>query len=107
MLIQFILIALFIFALTKVILKFRSNELKGFETIAWVVFWLGAIFVIISPNSTFALASFLGVGRGVDAITYLAVALLFFLIFRIFVRLEKMERNFTALVREDALKNKK
>ncbi len=106
MIIQIILVAFFIFAIFKVLGKFKNKEFQTSETIAWSVFWILAIVVVMNPNSTYVLAKFLGVGRGVDAVVYLSLAILFFLIFKMFVRLEKMERQITKVVRAQALKDK-
>ncbi|MFA5771060.1 MAG: DUF2304 domain-containing protein [Patescibacteria group bacterium] len=103
MVIQIILVVFFLFVLFKVLNRFRSGDLKGKETVGWIIFWTLAAVVVISPNSTLILAKLLGVGRGADAIIYLAIVLLFFLVFKIFVRLEKIERQITKLVRQDTL----
>lgn len=107
MVIQIILVIFFLFVLFKVLGRFRSGDLKGKEAIGWVIFWILAGVVVISPNSTLVLAKVLGVGRGVDAIIYLAMALLFFLVFKIFVRLETIEHQITKLVRQDTLSQTK
>ena len=107
MVIQFVLVIFFLFALFKVVNKFRASELKAWDAIGWAFFWIFAGVVILKPDTTYVLAGILGVGRGVDAIIYLTVAILFFLVFRIFIRLEKIERNLTKLTRQDSLKNVK
>lgn len=107
MIIQIILVVFFLFALLKVLSRFRIGELKWTETLIWSLFWIVSILVVFNPNSTFILAKILGVGRGVDAVIYLSLVVLFFLVFRIFVHLEKIERNLTKLTRQDALKIKK
>lgn len=107
MVIQIILVVFFLFVLFKVFDRFRSGDLKGKEAIGWLVFWILAGAVVVNPNSTLFLAKILGVGRGVDAIIYLAMALLFFLVFKIFVRLEKIEHQITKLVRQDTLSQTK
>lgn len=104
--IQFFLVLFFAFALFKVIARFRGGEIKFLNAVVWFLFWLVAGAVVLSPGLAVYLAKFLGVGRGVDAVIYLAIAGLFFLIFRLWVRLEKIEKHLTRLVRQDALKNK-
>ena len=106
MVIQFVLIIFFLFAIFKVSNRYRFGALTAIEAVQWVIFWLVAGVVVFKPNSTVALAKILGVGRGADAVIYLSVALLFFIVFRIFVRLEKIDRQLTKLVRQNALKDK-
>jgi len=104
--IQIILIFFFVFAIFKVVGKYISHELAFFEALSWVFFWLLAAIVSFRPNYTVNLAKFLGVGRGADAVIYLSVALLFFIVFRIFIRLEKIEHQITKITRQDSLENK-
>lgn len=107
MIIQIVLVIFFLFALLKVLGRFRLGELKGKEAVSWAMFWILSILVVVNPNSTSVLAKTLGVGRGVDVIIYLSIALLFFLVFKIFVYLEKIERQITKLVRRDTLDQSK
>jgi hypothetical protein len=62
-----------------------------------VVFW--------QPATASYLANFLGIGRGADLIVYLSVVVIFYLLFKIFVRINKIEKEITKVVREDAIKN--
>lgn len=107
MVIQIVLVLFFLFVILKVLRRFRTGDIRGVEAVGWVFFWLVAAAVVSNPNSTLFLAKILGVGRGVDAVIYLSIALLFFLVFKIFVRLEKIERHITLLARQDALNQAK
>jgi hypothetical protein len=62
-----------------------------------LVFW--------QPESTSYLANILGVGRGADLIIYLSVIVIFYLLFRVFIRLNKIDSEITKITRKDALKN--
>ncbi|EKD42972.1 MAG: hypothetical protein ACD_72C00515G0002 [uncultured bacterium] len=102
--IQIVLVLFFLFAFIKVLIKFFHQELKASAAIGWLVFWIVSAIVVVVPDFASRLAKILGVGRGVDAIMYLAFVVLFFLVFKVFVRLEKMEKQLTKVVRQDALK---
>ena len=60
--------------------------------------------VTIQPNLTARVAELLGVGRGADVIVYASLAALFFIVFRLMVKIEKLNREITKVVRNDALK---
>jgi len=62
---------------------------------------------VLLPQTTVFLADFLGIWRGTDVAVYLSIVLIFYLIFRIFVKLEKIEKDITAIIREISLKDKK
>jgi len=103
MLIQVLLIVFFLIAIAKVVRRRRANELNTGAAAVWVIFWLVATAVVALPNSTFYLARLLGVGRGADAVVYVALVVLFFMVFRLMVRQEKLNKDITRLVRQEAL----
>ena len=49
------------------------------------------------------LSSILGIARGADLIVYVSVVLLFYLIFRLYVKMEKIEQDVTKVVRKIAI----
>jgi hypothetical protein len=102
--IQIFLLAIFVLASIKVISRYRANELTGKEAALWLVFWLSGATVAIQPNITARFAEFFGVGRGADFVVYLSLALLFFIVFRLMIKIEKLNRDITLVVRKDALK---
>lgn len=99
LLIQIIIILFILFAILGVISKFRKREINIKGLIFWLVIWTGAGIVILLPNVTSYLASILGVGRGVDVIIYLSIVVIFYLIFRIGIKLEFIEHEITKIVR--------
>lgn len=106
-LIQILLIVFALFALLKIVQRFRANDMGGWGLFGWVLFWLAVIVVAVLPDTAAMLAKVAGVGRGADLIVYLSLALLFYLVFRFNVRLEKMKREITTLTRELSLKDEK
>ncbi|MCX6779215.1 MAG: DUF2304 family protein [Candidatus Magasanikbacteria bacterium] len=104
MLIQIILSVFVVVALINTWQRFRSKEITGLALIVWILFWAVVVLVVWRPGLSTELANFLGVGRGADLLFYFSIALLFYLIFRLTVKMEKMERNITKLVREISYK---
>jgi|SRR3989339_1640161 len=106
-LIQITIIAFALFAIWRTVIKFRSGELGRFHLALWLLLWLAAGFLVALPQATSWLAALVGVGRGVDVAIYLSVVILFYLAFRLFVRLEKVDHNITLLVREMELRDRR
>lgn len=102
--IQIFLLVIFILAAFKAVGRYRADELTGREVSLWLIFWIAASAVAIQPNLTARAAELFGVGRGADFVVYLSLALLFFVVFRLMVKIEKLNREITAVVRKDALK---
>lgn len=107
MLIQILAVLFCLFALWRVIAKFRRQELKPTEFAMWFIFWLAVGVAFFTPSSLTYLANLLGIGRGTDLVLYVAVVVVFYLMFRIFVRLEKMEHEITRVVRDKTLNDSK
>ncbi|HDQ22484.1 MAG TPA: DUF2304 domain-containing protein [Candidatus Uhrbacteria bacterium] len=103
MLIQVILLIFIIYAVLKVALRYKDKVISLQEFLVWTLFWFMVAFVVILPETTSWFANFVGVGRGVDLVIYISILILFYLAFRILVRLDKIEKDVTKIVREIAL----
>lgn len=106
-LIQILAIIFVIFAIWRVAFKFRKQEIRLSEFLMWLIFWLAVAVAFVTPESLTKLANLLGIGRGADLVLYVAVIVVFYLMFRIFVRLEKIERDITKVVRSSSLSRAK
>jgi len=101
--IQILLLAFVIFAISRVYLRLRENVISTRVAIFWFLIWIAALVGISLPATTTRIAGFLGVGRGVDIIVYISLALLFYLVFRIYVMIEDLRHQISYLIREIAL----
>ena len=100
-----ILIALFaIFAIVRVVMKARSRSIPKMWSVLLSIIFLAIGYVAVMPGTTDVIASSIGIGRGIDLVVYLAVAALFYLVFRLVVKIETLQRDITKLVREIAIK---
>ncbi len=102
-LIQFILVIFFLIATVKVLIRFRARETAFGLAIIWVLFWAAAVGVVLYPNGTAKLATLAGVGRGADLVVYVSLAVIFYIIWRFLVKIEKLDRQITVLTRKIAL----
>ena len=99
-----ILATLFIaFVVGRTIGRWRLKQISPRLCVFWVFFWLIALLLFWMPHLSDRVAEILQVGRGVDAIIYISLMVMFYLMFRIFNRFERMEREMTKLVREVAI----
>ena len=105
--IQIIILVIIALIIIKTFQKYRQQAITIREFFLWISFWLIAAVLFIFPNLTQTVAKWLGVGRGVDLIIYLGLIVLFFAVFYILLRIERLERDITKVVREEALKNSK
>ena len=105
--VQFLIVGLAALVLFRAILSFKKKRVTLKTFIFWMTLWIVVIIIAILPQITTLLSKILGIGRGVDVAVYFSIILLFFLIYKIMVRLEKIEHEITQLVSREALKNNK
>jgi hypothetical protein len=96
-----------LFAFSRVWLRAKEGSIGWGMFLFWTAIWLLAILAVIRPEFTTAVANELGVGRGVDAVVYTSIVILFYLNFRSNVLIENLRHEITKLTREIALKNQK
>lgn len=96
-----------LFAFSRVWLRAKEGSIGWGMFFFWAVVWLLALFAVVKPEITTAIANELGIGRGVDAVIYTSIVVLFYLNFRSNVLIENLRHEITKLTREIALKNQK
>ncbi|MBU4360244.1 DUF2304 domain-containing protein [Candidatus Parcubacteria bacterium] len=106
MLIQILLSFFILFVVFKLFLRFRKKTLQSIAFLIWLIFWLLALIAVWVPGLLTQIANLLGIGRGADLIFYISLLIIFYLIFRIYIKFEKIEKDITKIVRKDALTNK-
>ena len=105
--IQIFAIIFSLFALSRVFLRTRDKKLTIPEFAFWMFVWLGLIIAAFFPGLISRVAEIVGIGRGVDIIIYMSIGVLFYLIFRIYVKIEEIEQEITFVVRQIAFMKKK
>ena len=101
---QIFLLSLVILGMGLVILRYRQRKIGTVAFLLWLVLWTGAAAVIMFPMSTVILARILGIGRGADLVLYTSLIVTLYLLFRLHVRLEQVNREVTQIVRALALR---
>ena len=101
--IQIFLFAVVIFAISRVYLRLKEGVITTRMAFFWFLIWIAALVGVTLPATTTRIAEFFGVGRGVDIIVYISLALLFYLVFRIYVMIEDLRHQITYIIREIGL----
>lgn len=106
MFIQFLIITFVLLVIIRILLTFKKREISLKGLLLWLGLWMAVSVAVLLPQTTVFFAKILGVGRGTDVTAYLAIVLVFYLIFKIFVKLEKIESDITKIIREITLRDK-
>ncbi|MDO9399803.1 MAG: DUF2304 family protein [bacterium] len=102
---QILALVIIIFFLVRLFLQKRKKQITTTEFVFWLFFWLFSIGVIFSLKWLDKFVANLGFSSsGINILLYLSVVVLFYLIFRLRLKLSKIERDITKLVRHIALK---
>lgn len=102
-----ILFTLFsLYAIFNVWKKKKEGQLGSRGAGFWILFWLSAIVAVLWPNSTTILANKLGIGRGSDLVLYISIVIIFFLIFKLHLKIEAVSRDITKVVRKESLNSR-
>ena len=102
-----IIVSVFIAAiLWRLALSYKNHTTSLLSYLGWSLLWVGIAIIFWWPGIASRLALAVGIGRGADLFIYLSIIVLLYLVYRIFLRLEKMNRDITALTRELSLAKK-
>jgi len=105
MYLQILVTVFIVFILLKLFLQKQKNKITFLSFLIWSLLWLMVLIVFWLPDTTTYLASWLGIGRGADLVVYISIPVIFYMVFKIFVRLNKIEKEITEVVRSNAIKN--
>lgn len=101
---QLLLGSLIIFIIYRTARAYKNKTLSASFIIIWLIFWLVGLILVIQQDWVVRLANWIGIGRGVDLVIYLSLILLYYFVYLILIRLQKIEDNITKIVREQTLK---
>ncbi len=106
MVIQILITLASAFVILKSVVSYSNRSIRLPTFVVWSLFWVAIIFFVWQPSLADRVASLLQVGRGADAMFYLSLIVIFYLLFKIFIRFERIDFQVTTLVREIALLRK-
>lgn len=103
---QLIVVLFAIATIFNILQMKQKGSLTPRASLFWVLFWFAVAGAVIRPDSIQMIARTFGIGRGSDFVLYISVITLFFLVFRLHIKIEKINRDVTKVVREKSLKKK-
>ncbi|MEI7620014.1 MAG: DUF2304 domain-containing protein [Candidatus Falkowbacteria bacterium] len=102
---QVFALLIIVFFLTRIIKQKQKNQITRNESIFWITFWLLAATAVIFLKTIDKVVAALGFSvSGINFLLYVAVMLLFYFVFKMRLKIVKMEKDITNITREVALK---
>ena len=104
---QILAVVFALFAVSRAYLRLRESKLSVGQFIFWALLWTGVVGITFIPDALNYFSEALGIRRPIDAVVYFSIVLLFYLIFRLYIKISDVEREITQLVTKLALQRKK
>ncbi|MFA4645909.1 DUF2304 family protein [Pyrococcus kukulkanii] len=105
--IQYIALFAILGLIIYVFLKFRNQKLELSDFIAWELFLVILLIVSLAPvEISMKIKRILGLGRGLDALFVSMIGLAYLLMFKLYLDIDRIEREITDLNREIGIKLK-
>ena len=104
-LLKILTVIFIVFAASRAYLRFKGKSLNFSSLIFWSIIWLATLVFVFDPQISDAIAKLFGLQRGTDTVFFLAIILLFYLIFRLYVKVDMIDKDLTRLVSEISKKN--
>lgn len=102
---QIIALIIILVFIWRLFIQKNKNQISKNEFTLWFVFWLLGAFAIVFIKQIDKLFEILGFsGPGINYLVYLAIISLFYLIFKLRLKIAKLEKQLTKITREIALK---
>lgn len=102
---QLFLGVIIIFIIYKTFLSYKHGNLSKSFTLVWLILWTFVLVLIFEQNTLIKVAHLIGISRGVDLVIYLSIILLFYLVYRIFFKLNDINQKLTKIIREEAIRH--
>ena len=100
---QIIICALLPLLLAGSIVAARRKWFTRAACFLWCAVWVAAAAAVIWPEITSAIANVLGIGRGADLVSYGGIVAMLVGFWTLYVRLYRLRREITLLVRKLAI----
>jgi len=101
--IQLFFLVFIFFAASRAVYRLLKKETTLGRSALWLAFWFIVALAVSAPQTTDIVAQTVGVSRGADLLVYISVLVLFYAVFKIIARLERIDRQLTIIAREMAL----
>jgi hypothetical protein len=104
---QVTLLAIIAVMATHTLTQRRGGRIATAHLVVWLAIWIGGAVVVAFPDFATRLATRLHIGRGADLVIYVSIPVLFYIVFRLLVRIERLNRDVTELTRALAIESQR
>jgi len=107
MMVEWLVLVFVLLMIFKLFLELNDKKINLNKFLFWTAIWFALVLIAFFPQIVFTLADIIGIGRPKDLPIYISIIILFYLIFKIGIKMERTEQEITKLVKIIALKGEK
>ncbi|MBI2047047.1 DUF2304 family protein [Candidatus Pacearchaeota archaeon] len=107
MILQIIVSVLVLAVLIKLVMDLKKGKVTLNKFYLWALAWIALAVIVFFPELVIFIANLVGIERARDLPIYVSIILLFYLLFKIGIKIEKVEQEITTLVKNLAIKKAK
>lgn len=100
---QLAILIISILAIAFITKRFHNDALSVGTYLGWFCIWILVILAGLFPGISVHLARITGLGRGLDALYIIAIIIVFYVLFKLYNKIEDQKRRINDLVSELAL----
>lgn len=101
---QIILLLLSIIGIALGIYRYRNESFSNSVFALWTFVWIIIIIVTLFPTITTHFANLFGIGRGLDSVYIVSILFLFYIVFKLYNKIEQQKKRINELVSQLTLK---
>ncbi len=94
-----------IFAVLWLVIRVRNGKNTLATLIIWIILWLFLVLFALVPEISNFFANLFGISRGLDFVVILVFAVMAYVIFKLYYKIDKLENDVNKMVKEVALAN--
>lgn len=103
---QFVFLVFIVASLYKVLIKIKSGQLNIRESFIWIFAWVLGAVIIFNPSLSVKISNLFGIGRGVDLVIYSSIIFLYYISYKVYLKIDNLQKKIKELSTKIALKEK-
>ncbi len=101
---QIILLIISILCILLGIYRYKNDYFSTSVFSLWTIVWIIIVIVTLFPAVTTQFANLFGIGRGLDSVYIVSIIFLFYIVFKLYNKMEQQKKRINELVSQMALK---
>lgn len=101
---QIILLIISLLCILLGIHRYKNDYFSTSVFALWTFVWIIIVVVTLFPDLTISFANLFGIGRGLDSVYIVSIIFLFYIVFKLYNKMEQQKRRINELVSQLALK---